>query len=147
MTDDQIIVMTQPPEGPVCDFCSYADVHWSYPCRDHAQKTEHATALVLSTDESPRVDHQIIDGFSHGGWAACNVCHGLIERGDRERLAKRSAKRQVRKLASQRPPVIWPLGDAIAHIRRLHDQFWENREGEPVYHEHRPGPGAKDPTR
>lgn len=138
---DFMEMLVAPPEGAICDLCSSPDVHWSYPCRDHAQKTEHFTALGLREDGSPAVEKMAIDGFSRGGWAACNPCHALIERGDRDRLARRSAKRMLKK---QNLVGVMSLSDAIAHIRRIQDQFWSHREGPPIYHDERP---TKDPTR
>ena len=45
----------------ICDFCSNPDVAWSYPM------------------QAPDID-----------WVACEVCHGLIERGDYGDLADRA---------------------------------------------------------
>lgn len=144
MTDyDYITTLAPPPEGAQCDFCPTTEgIHWSYPCRDHAQKREHAAALVLQKDGSLDVEKNSIDGFSYGGWAACEVCHRLIEAGKREALARRSAKMTIAKAAKTNTYFL--LSDLTALIRRLHDQFWANREGPPVYHEDRP---RKDPTR
>lgn len=130
-----------PPEGAICDFCSSPDVHWTFPCRDHSQGTEHFGALVIARDGSSTIEKMDLDGFASGGWAACNPCHALILRGDRVRLARRSAKRMVRSLPDN---LLMSLGEATVHIRRLHDKFWANREGAPVYHETRP---MVDPTK
>lgn len=136
---DFMEVAGPPPEGAICDFCSSPDVHWSFPCRDHKRETEHIASLVQSRDGSLRVEEMTLDGWQHGGWAACNPCHALILRGDRDRLAKRSAKRMMRK----HPDMGFILSNLTAHVRRLHDQFWSNREGEPTYHPTRP---TEDPT-
>lgn len=126
MTYDHMEMHTPPPEGPICDFCSSPDVQWTYPCRDHARKTEHALAISVDQDGSLSVDEMSIDGFSSGNWAACPACHALIRRGDRDRLARRSAKRMLRLMDAK-----MSLSNAIAHVRRLHDQFWSNRTGDP----------------
>lgn len=137
---DFITMTTTPPDGPVCDFCSSPDVHWTYPCSDYANKAEQATAVGFQRDGSLAVESMVIDSFSSGGWACCNACHALIERGRRDKLARRSAKRLLRK----NPDLPMSLSNATEHIRRLQDQFWSHREGPPVYHEHRP---TEDPTR
>jgi hypothetical protein len=132
-------MLTAPAEGPICDFCSSPDVRWSYPCRDHNRQA-HAEALIQRPDGSLRVEEMDIEGFSHGGWAACSACHALIQRGDRDRLARRSAKRMIR----NNPDIPLVLSNATEHVRRLHDQFWANRDGPPVHHDSRP---TEDPTR
>lgn len=96
--------------GGECDFCSSPDVQWAYPCRDF------------------QVDAPIPgvpDQGSSGSWAACPVCHVLIERADRAKLARRSAKRLQRKYNIS-------LKVAIATIRQMQDGFWSHREGPPV---------------
>jgi hypothetical protein len=54
-----------------CDFCREPRPAWNYPC----------------------VDYTLPDGKSRstGAWAACEVCHGLIEADARVALARRSA--------------------------------------------------------
>lgn len=135
---DFLSMEVAPEAGAICDFCSSPDVHWSYPCRDH-QRTEHLGVVTLVGDElvTGALD---LDHFSAGGWAACNPCHALIARSDRERLARRSAKRALRMAPGS--PI--GLADLTAHIRRVQDQFWANRLGAPVYHQIRP---RQDPTR
>lgn len=134
-----------PPEGPICDFCSYPHVTWTYPCRDHRRATTRNIAVGIEADGSSEVVSDLtLDGIQHGGWAACNVCHAFIERGDRIRLAKRSARKLIDKLARQRPPIIYPYENAVRTVREFHDDFWANREGPAVKHEGQP---RKDPTR
>jgi hypothetical protein len=60
---------------------------------------------------------------SHEGWAACAACAALVRKGDREALARRSVKR-YRKLYPHAIPL------TLREVRRLHDTFWSNREGE-----------------
>jgi len=143
MSYDFMEMRVAPPEGPICDFCSVPDVHWTYPCRDH-QGSETAEALTVGSDGKVSFEKMVIDGYSSGGWACCNACHALIERGDRERLATRSAKRLIRKLKADQPWLVWSLSDATAHVRRIHDRFWANREGAAVHHD---TPPREDPTR
>lgn len=92
---------------PVCDFCSGGPVRWSYPCRDF--------------------QHRAVDFTfnSAGGWAACDTCHSLIERHDRQGLAVRCASGHP-----ERRYV--PIAALTKRVRSLHDTFWANREGPAV---------------
>src|SRR5947209_9430571 len=87
------------PGDEQCDFCDSRDVQWVFPCRDHTGAAEHAEALILRPDSSPAVRGADITATSTGDWAACPACHALILKGDRDRLARRSAKRIQRKYA------------------------------------------------
>ena len=124
------------PPTPVCDFCSAPDVQWSYPARDFIVREE---GLVVGIGESELTAKEfILDQGSHGGWAACPACSALVERGDRERLARRSAKRLIR----THPELGLSLRQVLPDVRRRHDDFWANREGPRVS-----AVGAKkDPT-
>lgn len=103
----------------ICDFCSSPDVQWSYPARDFE-----VTGIPLARRAG-----------SSGGWAACPVCHVLIERGDRVRLAHRSAKRMARRYGVS-------VNSIERELRSLHDQFWASREGPPTRYEPAAGDGA-----
>jgi hypothetical protein len=123
----------------VCDFCSHPDVRWAFPARDFVHERElRATGLT----ESGNVVHQDVDlrAGSSGGWAACQACYSMIRRGDRDGLVRRSAKLMQRKPEGS----LIPLNNLIALIRPLQDQFWTNREGDPV--PVTPG-DQEDPTR
>lgn len=103
---------------PVCDFCMGTPIQWTYPCRNF---THHGLEVTFK---------------SSGGWAACSICHDLIERQDRSALAQRSAvchpdRRNI------------PLALLTRRVRSLHDTFWVNREGPPVQDDGSQG----DPTR
>ena len=115
------------PDPIKCDFCSAPDVRWAFPCRDHTYHPEEANVLYLRND-SLQLKRFNLSGGSFGPWAACPACKALIMRGDRNRLARRSAKRMIR----NNPQLPMILGNLTAHIRRRHDQFWENREGPPI---------------
>lgn len=133
------IDMRMPDEGAICDFCSSPDVHWSFPARDFVRNRE-VRGMALHT--APALIEFSEGSFthgSHGGWAACNVCHRLIVRGDRVKLTRRSAKAILRK----HPDARMSLANAITLIRPLHDDFWRNRQGAPIYHAQRP---QADPT-
>jgi len=64
-----------------------------------------------------------------GGWAACPVCKMLVDRNDRERLARRSAKRLVK----THPHLSFKL--ALQAVRGTHNGFFLHR-----------GPGPAIPT-
>lgn len=104
------------PKPGICDFCSSPDVKWAFPARDFIRT-------------APLTEKALMTAGMRGGWAACPACHALILRGARDRLAHRSAKRYKR-LHPDAASV--PLGRIEKHIRGLHDDFWANRQGEPV---------------
>jgi ferredoxin len=124
-----LYVQNAEPGEEVCDFCDSTDVQWVFPCRDHQAPEEHVEALVLQRNSDASVTGADITAISAGDWAACSACHALIVRGDRERLARRSAKRVQRKYAKRN--VLMGLKDLTAHVRRRQDAFWTNREGPP----------------
>lgn len=105
------------PEGVIlCDFCSAQPVTHTYPCRDFR--------LVSDVPGAPNMG-------SRDWWACCAPCHRMIERSDREGLAMRSAKRLMKKdEASKR----MGLRFVLAQVRRIHDNFWSNREGPAIEH-------------
>lgn len=103
-----------------CDFCSAPEIKWSYPCRDF---------VMQMVPGMP-------GGASAGSWGACSACYSLIERGDRAGLAKRSAKKMVKK----HPGL--PLKLALQACRNSHDGFFAHREGPPVAAER----GQPDPA-
>jgi hypothetical protein len=104
-----------------CDFCSSPDVRWAYPARDFVVDAE----TVARNVGAPELAGLIPDWGSRGGWAACPACHALVQRGDRDRLAIRSAKRMRRVYASL------SMREALTAVRRVQDDFWANREGAP----------------
>ena len=70
----------------ICDFCSEPNVVWRYPAQNFVA---YAVAGVV--------------GQSVGDWAACTVCHALIEDGDRCGLLERSLRRLLEKNPDMRP--------------------------------------------
>ena len=100
----------------ICDFCSSPDVRWAFPARDFSTVIAGVSAKEVRTASLN----------SAGGWAACPACHALILRGDRDRLARRSAKRLIR----QHPEMSMRM--VLAACRRIHDDFWSQREGAPI---------------
>lgn len=126
---DQTYVLEQPASGPICDFCSSPDIHWAYPARDFRTEGTITAAIIQPSGMTLRDSEASF--ASGGGWAACNVCAALIRRGDRDRLARRSAKAQLRIHAFLRENGV-SLASVIRMIRPLHDDFWKNREGDPI---------------
>lgn len=109
----KIVVPT--PDQPVCDFCSAPEVKWRYPAID-------TTPIATVTDDA------ILFIDSKGDWAACDICHELIQAHDRRGLAERSIETLIR----QHPE----LEHETASIERLtdliHDGFWSARLGPPI---------------
>jgi len=98
-----------------CDFCSSSAVRWSYPARD----------FVVS-DLTERLRAQELPGVgSEGSWAACETCHRLIQHGDRTAIAVRAGRKFARRYDV-------PASLVLPELRKLHDQFWANREGPPT---------------
>ena len=89
----------------ICDFCSAPEPNpsWQYPARSFK-------------------DH--FGSQSVGDWIACDVCHQLIEAGDRDGLAAR-----VMLTPTFRAFRLDPVASK-EYARRLHDGFFENRMGE-----------------
>lgn len=110
-----------------CDFCSSADVRWVFPARSFVFERDF---LVIGINENRISDVEALNfkGGYDGKWAACPACHALIVRGDRDKLARRSAKRMLKMPGA--PPM--SLGNAIDLIRGLQDEFWSRREGPPT---------------
>ena len=95
----------------ICDFCSKERVRWDYPADDFEIEIEGYGPTGHASRE---------------GWAACDVCHALIEAGDRDGLARRAATSFEAQFG------VFP-GDTRARVhremRKLHDQFFAHRTG------------------
>ena len=92
----------------ICDFCSAPDPLWRYPARTFL-------AYCLAN----------VAGESVGDWAACDVCHKLIEAGDRKGLAQHSLDELMLKHPETRPAA----AVLYENLAELHDQFFEHRGG------------------
>jgi hypothetical protein len=66
-----------------------------------------------------------IVGQSVGDWAACNVCHVLIEAGDRSALVERSLSRLLEKHPEMRPDE----ADLRSELASLHGMFFAHQTG------------------
>lgn len=95
----------------ICDFCSSPNVTWVYPARTFA-------AYVFEG----------IVGESVGDWAACSICHGLIESGRHAELTERS----LTTLLESQPEMRRAEQELRNHIRSFHTIFLQNRIGSPL---------------
>ena len=95
----------------ICDFCSEPNVVCGYPAQNFVAYT---VAGVV--------------GQSVGDWAACTVCHALIESGDRSGLLERLVRRLFEKHPYMRP--------AEAEVREqlgaIHRMFFAHQTGAPL---------------
>ena len=92
----------------ICDFCSEPQVAWRYPVRSFLA---YAVAGVI--------------GQSVGDWAACTICHDLIETGDRAGLSERS----LRTLLEGNPDMRPAEAELREQIAQFHRMFFANRLG------------------
>jgi hypothetical protein len=93
----------------LCDFCSEPEVVWRYPARTFLA---YALAGVV--------------GQSVGDWAACPICHALIEAGDRKGLSERS----LQTLLDKHPEMRSAASKLRQQIAGFHEMFFANRLGE-----------------
>jgi hypothetical protein len=100
---------------PVCDFCRAPDVKWTYPAKPFT--------LGVGSD----ADGLIAAIGSDEWWAACDACHALIERGDKDEVARRAIRTSEREGALSRDPKM--RGVVIHGIVMIHSAFYENRTG------------------
>jgi hypothetical protein len=91
-----------------CDFCGASNgaVAWSYPCR----------LIVIQGPAGPV-------GMSPDAWAACDICHELIERGNRYPLAVRCAE------GFDHPELGIPRDVIMKYATYIHNKFFEARSG------------------
>jgi len=92
----------------VCDFCSAPDVTWQYPARSFVA---YAVNGVV--------------GQSVGDWAACRVCHELIEAGDRQGLLERS----LQTLLEKNPEMLPEEAELRDQLAQIHGMFFAHQAG------------------
>lgn len=101
----------------VCDFCCSGEtVAWSYPCPDFGMVVKVGEWDVLNT--------------SHGGWAACQKCHELIEADKRDELVERNVEMFFTNEGydiNRIPP--HHIVAMRVPVKELHDAFFKNRQG------------------
>lgn len=92
----------------ICDFCSEPYVAWRYP----------AHSFVAYAIEG-------FVGQSVGDWAACTICHALIEAGDQSALLERSLRALLEKNPDMRPD----QAELREQIRLFHRMFFAHQTG------------------
>jgi len=92
----------------ICDFCSDPDVTWQYPARSFV-------AYVVGD----------VIGQSVGDWAACRICHELIDAGDRRGLLERS----LRTLLEKNPEMFPAEVELREQLARFHRMFFAHQAG------------------
>lgn len=75
----------------LCDFCSSNEVTWLYPTEGVLLRPE---GIVMHPDGSTTSEKGRLIG-SDPGWGACDPCAELVESGDADALARRSAKATI----------------------------------------------------
>jgi hypothetical protein len=95
----------------ICDFCSGPHVVWRYPA-------ESFIAYVMAG----------VVGQSVGDWAACSICHDLIETGNRRALLERSLQTLIEKNPEMRPAE----AELRSHIAHFHRMFYASQTGRPL---------------
>ena len=95
----------------LCDFCSVPSVIFRYP----AQSFVAYVAVGIA-------------GESVGDWAACAICHQLIQAGDRLGLSERS----LRTLLEKHPEMQDAEAELRAQIADFHKMFFANQAGAAV---------------
>lgn len=104
------------PAGTVCDFCNSPLITWAYPCESFSMGvgTQSEENLTIKTEKLLN---------SWGGWAACDVCHELIEASKDRELADRSASQLKEGLAPDEFEML------SAMLFTMHEQFRQGRKG------------------
>lgn len=108
----------EPGKG-VCDFCSSPHIRWRYPCQTWTREELSPKGLI---------DHGYL-----GDWSACQPCHDLIERDDRDALAQRAIESEAMALQI---PAATRLDESQmqrlhGRVRQLQDEFFAHRQGPP----------------
>jgi hypothetical protein len=98
---------------PVCDFCSDPNPTWDYPAR---------------TFETAPLPCGIPVSLGH--WAACDVCHALIEQNDREGIIRRTVTSFYEKYPEFKELLDTPEFESQTAL--LHNQFFHYRSGPAV---------------
>jgi hypothetical protein len=107
-----MIVNKPKPGEEVCDFCGAPKPVWAFPCRNHVTTD---TVGGLSASQG-----------SLGAWGACDECHALILKADREGVVRRAVENIPAELK------LVPMALVQSSIRHVQDNFWSNRDGDPI---------------
>jgi len=95
----------------ICDFCSAPHVAWRYPAKTFVA--------------------YVVEGFvgqSVGDWAACNICHALIEAGDNSALSERS----LSTLLEKHPEMLPDEHELREQLAVFHRMFFAHRTRDAV---------------
>lgn len=103
----------------ICDFCGMPDAKWRYPTRTFDTPDLALMDIALERPFARRPG--VLTPRSVGDWCACGDCHDDIEAGLWNELADRGLRSKPRALRREVRP----------HVKRLHQQFRQNRTGEP----------------
>jgi hypothetical protein len=99
----------------ICDFCSETPVTQCYPAHTFDVK----------------VIGDLLREVSITAWAACDVCHNMIQRGDAVALAVRS----LNLLLIAAPDMKENANEIFGDLSNLHKGVFANRTGEPTPYE------------
>lgn len=91
---------------PKCDFCSAHNPTWRYPCKSFTMNA--------------------LQWGSEGDFAACDICHKLIQEDRYGELNARSVNILYGHLTSDDKKIVSLM------LARMHAEFARNRTGEPV---------------
>lgn len=115
-------VSSEAPEGEMkCDFCSSTEPRWEHRAHD-------SESMMVAVGG---VKDMAVGQGSHGSWAACEVCHRLIEADKPDRLAYRAAREFARQSPGLSPDLI------LFGIKEAHRMYWDNAVG-PGFPIHQP---------
>ena len=111
----------------LCDLCSAPNPVYRYPARDFDSRTDVAAQPVELEGQTIEAGTPVTQ-FSTGDWAACEVCHAMIQRNYRAGLALRS----LNFMLIEDPEMAERADDLYQMLMELHAKFFDNRTGEPV---------------
>lgn len=92
-----------------CDFCSEPNIEWCYPTRDFTVPDIH---YIPDPD-----------------FAACQICHDLIEADNWEGLAERAAQTFIEKNGAIFEDLTEDKKRIVSHMASFHLRFKQNRTG------------------
>jgi hypothetical protein len=107
------------PPVPVCDFCSSRLIKWRYQCSPFI-------AIDPLTLADPSQAVKVLQS-SDEWWAACEICHDMIEADDKKGLLARA----VSCLLLNHPRIVHEM-DVERMMGMLHTGFWVQRIGPAV---------------
>lgn len=100
----------------VCDFCGSLQPTWTYPCKDY------------EVFQGVKANGEKLVVGSLGHWAACALCHELVERVAKSELAARSVQSMV-EMGKWRED---DVAEWQERLQMVQDTFWWNRTGSAI---------------